>query len=252
MFLKQSTAVTIKLGPFLDETDGKTAETALTVSQADVRLSKNGGNMAQKNEATSLTHDEIGVYDCPLDVTDTATVGILDVFVHESGALPVFARFYVLEENVFDAWFGASAAAGTDLASVLTDTGTTLQAELDGIQADTEDIQSRLPAALVGGRIDANASAISGDTTAADRLEALMDGIIPGIVGASSTVTSVANCTGFTEATNDHFNGRLITFLTGNLAGQQCQITDYTGSTQSFTVTPLTEAPASSDTFVIH
>jgi hypothetical protein len=31
---------------------------------------------------------------------------------------------------------------------ILVDTGTTLQAELDGIQTDTEDIQSRLPAAL--------------------------------------------------------------------------------------------------------
>jgi hypothetical protein len=102
------------------------------------------------------------------------------------------------------------------------------------------------------GYIPVNVAQISGDATAADRLEALMDGIVPGVVGSSSTVTSVANCTGFTEATNDHFNGRLITFLTGNLAGQQCQITDYTGSTQTFTVTPLTEAPASSDTFVIH
>lgn len=45
--------------------------------------------------------------------------------------------------------------AGKMLSDILTDTGTTLQGELDGIQADTEDIQTRLPAALVGGRIDA-------------------------------------------------------------------------------------------------
>lgn len=45
-YLKQSTAATIKVGPFLDSTDGDTAETGLTISQADVRLSKNGGNMA--------------------------------------------------------------------------------------------------------------------------------------------------------------------------------------------------------------
>lgn len=43
--------------------------------------------------------------------------------------------------------------------AILEDTGTTLQAELDGIQADTEDIQTRLPAALVGGRIDATIDA---------------------------------------------------------------------------------------------
>jgi hypothetical protein len=101
------------------------------------------------------------------------------------------------------------------------------------------------------GRPPANVTAISGDTTAADRLESLMDGIVAGIVGTGSTTTSIANCTGFTEATNDHFNGRLITFLTGNLAGQQTQITDYVGSTQTFTCAALTEAPANTDTFVI-
>jgi len=57
--LKQSTAATIKLGPFIDDTDGKTAETALTIAQADVRLSKNGGDFAQKNSTTSATHDEM-------------------------------------------------------------------------------------------------------------------------------------------------------------------------------------------------
>lgn len=46
------------------------------------------------------------------------------------------------------------ARIGTDIPAILVDTGTTLQAELDGIQADTEDIQTRLPAALVGGRMD--------------------------------------------------------------------------------------------------
>lgn len=56
------------------------------------------------------------------------------------------------------------------------DTGTTLQGELDGIQADTEDIQSRLPAALVGGLMDSNVGAISADTGAADNLEAQYDG----------------------------------------------------------------------------
>ena len=35
-----------------------------------VRLSKNGGDIAQKNEAASLTHDELGVYGCPIDATD--------------------------------------------------------------------------------------------------------------------------------------------------------------------------------------
>lgn len=68
-WLKQPTAVTVKLGPFVDNVDGYTAETGLTITQAEVRLSKNGGDMAQKNEATSLAHDELGYYDCLLNTT---------------------------------------------------------------------------------------------------------------------------------------------------------------------------------------
>ena len=49
IILKQSAGGTLKIGPFLDETDGKTAETGLTVPQSAVRLTKAGGNFAQKN-----------------------------------------------------------------------------------------------------------------------------------------------------------------------------------------------------------
>lgn len=121
-WLKQSTAVTLKLGPFVDETDGKTAETALTISQADVRLSKNGGDMAQKNESTSCTHDEIGVYDCPVDATDTGTLGRLQVNVHESGALPVWHEFMVVPAEVWDNLFAVLTGAYVRLGIV--DSGT--------------------------------------------------------------------------------------------------------------------------------
>lgn len=102
MFLKQSTATTIVLGPFVDSSDGNTAETGLTIAQADVRLSKNAGAFAQKNESTSCTHMEIGHYSCLLNTTDTGTLGRLRVAVHESGALPVWVDFLVLPANVFD------------------------------------------------------------------------------------------------------------------------------------------------------
>ena len=111
MFLKQSTAYTFRHGPFLDDTDGKTAETGLTISQADVRLSKAGGDFAQKNESSASAHDEIGYYIVVLDTTDTNTCGELLIAVHESGALPVFKTFQVLEETIYDSLFAASAAA---------------------------------------------------------------------------------------------------------------------------------------------
>jgi hypothetical protein len=118
-YLKQSTSVTIKVGPFVDSTDGNTDETALTISQADVRLAKNGGDLAQKNDAASLTHDEIGIYDCALNTTDTNTLGILSLFVHESGALPVRMDFMVLAANIYDSLIGGGDLLQIDLAQWL-------------------------------------------------------------------------------------------------------------------------------------
>ena len=100
--LKQSTAATIKLGPFIDDTDGKTAETGLTIAQADIRLSKNGGDFAQTNNTAGATHDENGYYDIPLNATDTGTLGRLRVAVSKSGALPVWQDFLVVTANVYD------------------------------------------------------------------------------------------------------------------------------------------------------
>jgi hypothetical protein len=104
--LKQSTAITVKIGPFIDNTDGYTVLGALTVLQANIRLSKNGGNMAQKNEATSATHDELGYYDCPLNTTDTNTLGRLQVISSDAAAMPVPPEYFeVVTANVYDTLF---------------------------------------------------------------------------------------------------------------------------------------------------
>ena len=108
-WLKQSTAVTVVVGPFVDSTDGFTSEVALTITQADARLSKNGAAFAQKGDATSLTHMELGHYSCPLSTTDTGTLGTLRLAVSEAGALPVWEDFLVVPANVWDSFFGADA-----------------------------------------------------------------------------------------------------------------------------------------------
>lgn len=157
VWLKQSTAATVKIGPFIDDTDGKTAETGLTLSQADVRLAKNGGNIAQKNESTACSHDELGYYDCPLDATDTGTLGVLRLSVHESGALPVWQDFMVVPANVWDSFFGAdklsvdvvnwkgSAAAamtGDAYARLGAPAGASVSADVAAVKAQTADIET--------------------------------------------------------------------------------------------------------------
>jgi hypothetical protein len=107
-WLKQSVAsITVKVGPFLDSTDGNTVEGSLTLTQPDIRLSKNGGAFAQKAAAQTLSYDENGYYDLTLDDNDTDTLGRLTVHIHESGALPVWHEFMVVPANVWDSMFGA-------------------------------------------------------------------------------------------------------------------------------------------------
>jgi len=69
--LRQSTAVTVQIGPFVDDTDGKTSETGLTITSSEVRISKNGANIDAKNDATAATTDEIGMYFCPDESSHT-------------------------------------------------------------------------------------------------------------------------------------------------------------------------------------
>ena len=114
-FLKQSTAFTFRIGPFVDSTDGVTAETALTIGQADIQISKAGGAFAQTSASPTTTHDADGWYQCPLTTTDTGTLGTLTVQVVMAGALPVWKDFMVLPANVYDSLIAGSDVLNADV-----------------------------------------------------------------------------------------------------------------------------------------
>ena len=106
ILLKQSTAVILKLGPFVDDADGVTPESGLSIAQADIQISKNGGAFAQTSASSpTTTYDADGFYPIPLTSTDTGTLGFLVVQVTMSGALPVWAQAMVVPANVWDSLF---------------------------------------------------------------------------------------------------------------------------------------------------
>lgn len=67
----------------------------------------------------------------------------------------------------------------------------------------------------------------------------------------TGTLSTTQMTTNLTEATDDHYNGRIIIWTSGVLKDQATNITDYTGATKLFTYTATTEAPSNGDTFVI-
>jgi len=126
-WLKQSTSFTFRIGPFVDSTDGVTAETALSIAQADIQISKNGGAFAQTSASPTTTHDADGWYQCPLTATDTNTLGPLTVQIVMAGALPVWEHFMVVPANVYESMVaGSEWLEVTGLRNDVTIIGTTI------------------------------------------------------------------------------------------------------------------------------
>jgi len=124
------------------------------------------------------------------------------------------------------------------------------QTTAEDIETDTQDIQSRIPAALVSGRMSSDAVAISGSTDAADKLEASAETIVIFTVEAG-TLSTTQCTTNLTEATTDHYQDRVIVWATGVLAEQATDITAYSGTGGLLTYTATTEAPSAGDVGVI-
>jgi hypothetical protein len=118
MWLRQSTASQeIIIGPFLDDTDGKTQETALTIAASDIKLWAEGGTTEASKNSGGATHIAAGRYYAVFDATDTATLGKLEINVHVTGALPVRREFMVLPANVYDSLVLGTASLSVGLAA---------------------------------------------------------------------------------------------------------------------------------------
>lgn len=376
-YLKQSTAATIMLGPFLDTTDGNTPEAAMTLEDTEIWLSENGAAFANPHDTNNAAVDANVTthYTKALDDTDTGTCGILRVITKDAAALIVDDTYIVVNANVFDSLFAAATtdylqvdvlqiggvaqsatdlkdladtgydpsthkvqgvaltdtctsntdmrgtdsaalasvctearlseldagtagkmanqvdviqtdtttdipalidalptaaeiktaieAAGSHLALILEDTGTTLpgtlttiagylDTEIAAILADTNELQTDW---VNGGRLDLLIDAVKAVTdaltAAAAAKLALSAGTIVSGAAAAGTLSTTQMTTDLTEATNDHYNGRIIIWTSGVLQNQATNITDYDGASKMLTFTAVTEAPTALDTFII-
>ena len=114
-FLKQSTTVTIQMGPFLDSTDGITAEIALTLTP---EVSRAGAAFGARSSATAISHDADGWYRVELNATDTATLGTLIVKDVQTGAIPVWHEFTVVPANIYDTFIGGTDVLQADVTQI--------------------------------------------------------------------------------------------------------------------------------------
>ena len=166
IFLKQSTSIDVRLGPFVDVGDGFTPETGVTIAasdEAEILKANGAATVAMAGTFAAVTGCD-GWYDYTLSTSDTDTVGELVIVMQDDSVyLPVFMRFYVVEEAVYDAMYAASAEGplqGTTAGNTL-DVNATGEAGIDldntsGTLAKTTDITgfNDLSAAQVNTEVD--------------------------------------------------------------------------------------------------
>jgi len=158
-----------------------------------------------------------------------------------------------------------------ELATALGTADDAVLAAIATVQSDTNDIQTRLPAALESGRI---AAALDSAATAA-LVDLIWDEPLTGathnvatssgkrlrqttafqqidstVVDAAATTTTFV--TGLTSAVDDFYNDSMLVFTDGALAGQVRVIYDYIGATKTIILEEaLTSAPVNGVAFAI-
>lgn len=250
-----------------------------TLAEGDVKISIDGGSFA--NLAALPTVSPAGGKNVKVVLSQAETNGdnLVILFSDASGAewndllidiATVAANFDTIKtetaaikertDNLPDDPADQSLIiAATDaLAGLIGTPDATLAADIAAADGKIEDVQSRLPAALTGaGNIKADMlAATGGDSGAVDRFKRAAGTEILGTCGSGSSATSVvASSLSPASAVADQFKGRVIIFaadtITAALRGQATDITAFNHGTQTFTVSMLTTAPASGDTFVI-
>jgi len=146
LVLRQSTSIDIRMGPFVDSTDGVTPETGVTLAGADQAevLKANGAAATAMAGTFAAVTGAGGWYDYTVATGDVDTVGEVVFVVQDSSlCLPVLVRAQVVEETVFDALFAASAAGFASVSalatvdanvdSILVDTATTIPAQITAL-----------------------------------------------------------------------------------------------------------------------
>jgi len=104
--LRQSTARTILIGPFLDDTDGKTPETALDVTTIDCDLykgsTKSDLSLTASGGDNDCVHVANGYYSFEITTGNSDTLANGRLSFNVSGAMPFWEDFMVVSQQFWD------------------------------------------------------------------------------------------------------------------------------------------------------
>lgn len=192
--LRQSTQIIVRVGPAVDVNDGFTPVTSLTLSGADEAelLKSNSSTTVDISAATfAAITDCDGWYALTLTTSHTDTVGALDIMVNDDSLiLPIFTRFQVVEEAIFDAFFASSAALA--VGSVTGNVGGNVTGSVGSIASGGISSSSFASGAIDAAAIAANAIGSSEIADGAITAAKIADGAIDAATFASGAITADA------------------------------------------------------------
>ncbi len=157
-----------------------------TPSAGDVKISKDGGAAANvTNLPTAIAMGNSTIWDFSITATEMQAAQVM-VTVADSATKAVDDTGFILEtygnasaQHEFDLDTASTAQTGDNYARLGAPAGASVSADVAAvktqtaaIETDTQDIQGRLPAALVSGRIDASVGAMAANTLTASAVAA--------------------------------------------------------------------------------
>lgn len=119
-YLRYDTAQRVTVGPFFDQSDGVTPETALTVTSEKLTLIIDVAGVptvildvaptasAGANDMVHITGDDAGFYDLELAAADVNDYGRAMLSITNAAAhVPVFHEFMIVSQKFYDSMFAA-------------------------------------------------------------------------------------------------------------------------------------------------
>lgn len=155
LYIRQNATHKVVIGPCVAVSDAFTPVTVLTLSGADEAaaiLHDNGTVVDISGYTWAAITGADGYYHLTLQSAITGTVGHLTIVVNDdSVCLPLKEHFLVIEEAVYDKYYGSGADADTavlsdiksDLVEIYSDT-TYIESTIAEIQSDTTVIESKV------------------------------------------------------------------------------------------------------------
>jgi hypothetical protein len=231
----------------------------LTASNINMRLYSGGvevQNMGAGAGDYNMSLEGFGQLIINANCSQSSAIAIRGHFVvtdNAGGAIVPSQEACFDHNSIIDSILADTAELQTNQGNWLTATGFAVPGdEMDLVNAPNATaiaaIQSGLATSTSVLAIKAVTDAL---TSAAAAKLALSAGTIVVSAAAAGILSPTQMNTTLTETTDNHYNGRIIIFTSGNLTNQATDIRAYDGAAKRLTFTGLTEAPAAADAFII-